>query len=298
MKEKVEKPRIKLPLAGQLRDRISFSELGSFKWCQWKWLLEKVFGLLTDEKSIAMSFGSAIHHGMEILYSDDKLDSNNAAEKATNKFKELLSDMKIEHESDKKEVEKLYKIIPNIFRDVLLCEDLIGIKPIKSELKLLDKISRNDGLDLSFKGYVDFIFVKKLKIKSVIYIADFKTCTWGWPAKKLQDPEVCAQLLLYKHFFCKLTGADPKNVTLAFILLKKTPAKGTLSVEVEKIPAGPKAIQEALNYLQNTITQMHSYEYEQNTDSCIRKWKDAETKEERTSICKFLNTEYCNVSVE
>jgi hypothetical protein len=94
---------------------------------------------------------------------------------------------------------------------------------------------------MKFKGFIDIVFVKKLKRKTVIYIADFKTCQWGWPAKKFQDIEVISQLLLYKHFFCKLTGADPRNVTHR-LHPPQEEAQGrkdslTVDVEVAKISA-------------------------------------------------------------
>jgi len=172
----------------------------------------------------------------------------------------------------------------------------------------MQPIGRTDGLDIKFKGFIDILFVKRLKTKSVIYVADFKTCQWGWPATKFRDIEVISQILLYKHFFCKLTGADPKNVTAAFILLKKKPKRTSekgvipetfdLCVEVEKISAGPKATQAALDYLQGSITAMHSYSYVKNFEVCSRSWIDQETKEEREAHCPFLNTEDCTRSVE
>lgn len=299
-------PRVALPLYGQLKEHVSFSELRLFNECNWKWLLLKVFGIQSDEKSFQMDFGKAIHSGMEILYSaDNNLRIDTAIEHATNAYDLALSVIGELHPTDAAEALKLRGLIKPIFRDTLLCPELIGIKPLKSELQLMSNIARTDGLDIKFKGFIDIIFIKKLARKSVIYIADFKTCQWGWPAKKLQDIEVISQILLYKHFFCKLTGADPQNVTAAFILLKKSPQlkskKGEpeefeLSVEVKKISAGPKATQQALDYMQKSITGMHSYSYEKNFSACTRNWIDKETKLERVAACPFLNTSLCHVS--
>ena len=290
-------PIVKLPLYGQLKEHVSYSELNLFKSCQWKWALIHIFKIIPDDPgSLALVFGKAVHSGMEILYSDE-----GSIEKATeHTIIQLSKDSEILElsESEKIELERLKILVHSIFRDALLCPELQDIRPLKSELGLYEKINRNDGLDISFKGFIDIIFIKKLKRKTVIYIADFKTCTWGWPSKKLMDPQVCAQILLYKHFFVKLTGADPKNVTVAFILLKKNPQKNELSVEVAKIGGGPKAIAAAIEYLQSSITMMHGYNYEQNLDSCKRSWIDKETKEEKFVFCPFYKTENCMSSTQ
>lgn len=294
--------RVHLPLYGQLKEHVSFSELRLFNECSWKWLLLKVFDNVVEDRSFQMDYGKAVHSGMEVLYGPDGTAAS-ASEKALELYDQSLSTIGEMHPTDHAEAHRLRDLIPRIFEDALQCPDLQGIKPLKSELQLMEQIERTDGLSVKFKGFIDILFVKKLKTKSVIYVADFKTCQWGWPAHKFQDIEVISQILLYKHFFCKLTGADPKNVTTAFILLKKKPKvispKGVepveydLAVEVCKVGAGPKATEKALDYMQTTITKMHSYTYEKNFDACKRGWVDQVTKEERVAVCPFYDTPNC-----
>lgn len=302
-----DRPRIKLPLYGQLKEHVSFSELRLFNECQWKWVLLKVFGTEIVDRSFQMDFGKAVHSGMELLYSPGGTPEAAAAH-ALQLYDDALSTLEISHPSDHKEAYRIRDCIEGFYRDCVLCPELQGITTLKSELRLMEDIVRTDGLMVKFKGFIDIVFVKKLKYKTVIYIADFKTCQWGWPAKKFQDIEVISQLLLYKHFFCKMTGADPKNVSAAFILLKKVPKaiseKGVepvvydLTVEVDKISAGPKATEAALEYMQTAITGMHSYGYEQNFENCVRSWIDKETKQERFVKCPFVGTEKCPGSTE
>lgn len=239
-----------------------------------------------------MDFGKAVHYGMEKMYSSGA-SPEEAAEIALKMYEESLSTLEIDHPSDRAEAERIKQFIPRFYKDCLECTDLQGIQTLRSELKLYEKISRTDGLDLFFKGFIDITYVKKLKRKTVIYLADFKTCQWGWPAEKLQDIEVISQLLLYKHFFCKMMGANPRDVSLAFILLKKKPKDGDLTVEVKRITAGPKATMRAIEYMQKTISGMHSYSYERNRESCKRVWMDKDTKQQREVVCKFYGTEHC-----
>lgn len=276
---------------------MSFSELRLFNECQWKWVLLKVFGEQTEDRSFQMDFGKAVHSGMEVMYGSDG-SIEKATENALAIYDEALKTLDLSHPSDRAEAHRIRDCIPGFYRDCAVCPELQGIKTLKSELQLMQPIDRTDGLNVKFKGFIDIVFVKKLKRKTVIYVADFKTCQWGWPAKKFQDIEVISQLLLYKHYFCKMMGADPKNVSLAFILLKKKPKDGELCVEVAKISAGPKATEAALNYMQKAITGMHSYSYEKNYGSCVRSWKDPETKEERVVRCPFAGTDKCPGSAE
>lgn len=286
---------IHLPLCGQLKEHVSFSELRLFNECGWKWVLLKVFGLVSVDRSFQMEFGKAVHSGMEVLYSKETLhDVAAASAHALSMYDQALSELEIFHPSDLKEACRIREFIPRFYADCLVCSELQGIVTLRSELKLYEPITRTDGLSVMFKGFIDITFVKRLKRKTVIYIADFKTCQWGWPATKFQDIEVISQLLLYKHFFCKLTGADPRNVSVAFILLKKKPKEGDLTVDVRKVSAGPKATQHALDYLQRTVTAMHAYSYGMDFKACKRGWIDPETKEERTSKCPFLDTEHCS----
>lgn len=289
--------RVHLPLFGQLKEHVSFSELRLFNECQWKWVLLKVFGEKVEDRSFQMDFGKAVHSGMEVLYSPNG-DVTAAANHALKMYDESLQTLEITHPTDRAEAYRIRDCIFGFYQDCLRCPELAGITTLKSELALMQPITRTDGLDIKFKGFIDIVFVKKLTRKTVIYIADFKTCQWGWPASKLQDIEVISQLLLYKHFFCKMTGADPKNVSVAFILLKKKPKDGELCVSVEKISAGPKATEKALEYMQQAITGMQRFSYEKNYEKCVRSWVDRETKEERVAKCPFVDTPSCPGSVE
>lgn len=239
-----------------------------------------------------MEFGSAIHSAMELLYGPHGHTLEQACEEAHRRFEENLQGLELSEEEGR-ELPRYSWLIPRILKDSLECEDLQGIVPLRNELRIMEPIARTDGLEMKFKGFVDFIFQKKLKRKTVIYIADFKTCMWGWPAAKLMDDEVAAQILLYKYFFCRITGADPKNVTVAFILLKKTPPPGQSHVQVCKVGGGPKALQKALDYLQGTITRMHSGKYRMNVDECVRHWIDKATGEERRAACQYFDTNLC-----
>lgn len=286
---------VRLPIAGQLREHISYSEIRLFGECEWRWYLDQVMGMKVPERSLHLAFGSAIHRAMELAFSQDRPPLGDVDAVLLSELDRELEGLELQkHELEERE--RLRWLAPTIVRDALACPDLQGIIPLKSELGLMVPIDRTDGLDVKFKGFVDFIYVKQLARKRVIYIADFKTCTWGWSYEKLTDPLVCAQILLYKHFFCKMTGAEPRDVSAAFILLKKSPPAGRPTVEVAKIGAGPKVLSQAIELLQGSISRMQSGTYRQNREACQRFWTDPVTKEERSWQCRHYGTPDCPAS--
>lgn len=291
------RPRFKLPLYGQLKEHVSFSELKLFSECQWRWLLKKAMGHDTLDRSFQMDFGKAVHSGMEVLYSPDG-NVDKATAHAMASYEEALKTLKFEYPSDEAEAMRIKDCIPGFFRDCLISPELKGITTLRSELALMLPIARTDGLEMKFKGFIDIVFVKKRGKKTVIYIADFKTCQWGWPRDKLGDISVIGQILLYKHFFCKLTGADPRNVKTAFILLKKRPRKDDIAVQILEVSPGPKPVRLAIEWMQQVITDMHRYEYERNYNACRREWTDKETGDVRRADCPFLGTDLCPGSAE
>ena len=60
---------------------------------------------------------------------------------------------------------------------------------------------------------------------SVVHIFDWKTCSWGWDARRKADKMTTYQLTLYKHFYVQKMGLDPAEVETHFALLKRTANK-------------------------------------------------------------------------
>lgn len=173
------------------------------------------------------------------------------------------------------------KILENIDR----CGELRDGTVIWNEFQLNEPIDRSDGEKLNFKGYIDIaIKVEPKKGKTLLYICDFKTCSWGWPIDKKQDLTVMAQLVLYKHFVCKKFSLDPKNVRTAFILLKKRPKTPADTVEFYTFSTGPKTMEKVLEMFQSDITKMRSGLYQKNRKSCTNKYGES---------CPYLNTNLC-----
>ncbi len=53
-----------------------------------------------------------------------------------------------------------------------------------------------DNEELQFKGFIDAVVATP---DGKVHIFDWKTCSWGWNAKKRSEPMVTYPLTLYKH---------------------------------------------------------------------------------------------------
>lgn len=153
-------------------------------------------------------------------------------------------------------------------------------KCYEAEELLYEKI---EGHEIFFKGYVDAIIETKDKRGKPKYtIIDWKTCGWGWPKEKQEDFNVQLQLLLYKNFWTKKHGIDPRDVRCAFALLKRDGKPGN-SVGIVPIQAGPTPVENGLKIINNHVRAVKKGMYIKNRNSC--------------KFCEFDGTEHCPPSL-
>ena len=110
------------------------------------------------------------------------------------------------------------------------------------------------------------------------HIIDWKSCSWGWDARRRSDPMATYQLIFYKHYYALKHGIDPDLIETHFALLKRTAKTGS-KVEFFKVTSGKKRTENALKLLNQAL-------YNINKNRCIKK---------RTSCgrCEFQDTEHC-----
>lgn len=287
---------IRLPVV-ESRNKISFSEWMSFRDnCEMRWYLDYVKEFRKKDESIALDFGSDMHSTIEILLNKDKSkrcsldEAINIFEDKLNTSINKLTDIKAMHygpwqEDDKDAPHNLLEAGKRILKYIPSVVDIFESEIVELEYKLDDSLSRSDG-DIRFVGFIDFItLIKDKRGKPVLILGDFKTCKWGWPKNKKEDPNVLAQVRLYKHFFCKKTGLDPKKVRTYFFLLKKTPGKKDQQIiEPIRVSSSERDISNTIEMMQKDITKMRSGILNKNTKSCSKPW----------GMCPYYNTEHCS----
>ena len=254
---------------------ISYSELKLWAECAWKHKLvykQRVKGFVGNEFT---AFGRALHllceHAIE-----DKIQPEDHDDFFEVAFEKEIEDLLIKNvELDEKLTNQMLsqakQISPLIIPGVV---KYFGDYEVYSvEERLMQNIDEVDE-PFKFKGFIDLV----LKTEDGKYhIIDWKTCSWGWDAKKRSDKYVTYQLTLYKKFFCEKHDIDPSLVETHFALLKRTAKKD--NVEIFRVTSGERKTNNAMNLLVKAIKNISKSVAFKNRQSC--------------SYCEFKNTEHC-----
>jgi hypothetical protein len=248
-------------------NKISFSQLKIWNECAYKHKISYVDEVKLFKGNEYTAFGTSIHTVCENLVFGKDVDFDNIFE---NEIKSLEIDV------DDKLISSMKLSAPNIIKEIMpsLNDQFKEYEVFSVEEELCVKIDddKTEGKNV-FKGFIDLV----LKIGDDYHIIDWKTCSWGWNAKKRSDPMVVYQLMFYKHFFAKKHNIDLDKIHVHFALLKRT-AKSNF-VEIFKTTSGNRRIANSLNVLNNAIHNIDNKNYTKNKLSCSR--------------CEYHRTQYC-----
>lgn len=244
------------------KKHISFSELYVWNKCPFLHKKQYIEKVVPSDKSHYLSFGTSLHHICEHhIY--EELDKQNEI------FRKHLSDNINEQQipiTDKELDEycsQASKIFLNIM-PVLLKTFGEGFKIIHAELPLYERIDFFDGEEYYFKGYIDLVIEDA---KGKVHLIDWKTTSWGWDLRKRTDKMTTYQLTLYKIFYAKKFNINPKDISLHFILLKRT-AKPDNNVEVFTVPCGEIKMKNCKDFLNKALYNITKGVYIKNRNSC------------------------------
>ena len=253
-----------------MKKHISYSEVRIWNECAYKHKLKYLDKINEFNGNEFTLFGTALHDVCEKMLISG---SSEGSKYFTHRFLSAIEEFKLGggsldpqllSEMNDQGVGLSPKILPGVEKY------FGGYEVFSTEEKLYEEI---EGVDNQFKGYIDAV----LKKGDTYHIIDWKTCSWGWNARKKADKVLNYQLTLYKHFFAKKHKIDPKNIETYFALLKRTAKKD--QVEIFRVTSGPKKIKNCLNLLQKALYNIKNKNYVKNRLSCER--------------CEFYRTRHC-----
>ena len=215
------------------------------------------------------AFGRALHFLCEHLVFDKVDDPEDFFNLAFEK--ELVSIGKEENDLITEMREQAKQIHPLIIPE--LTKNFDEYQVFSVEEKLYEHIKDSDT-GYKFKGFIDLV-IKTSDGK--YHIIDWKTCSWGWDAKKRSDKYITYQLTLYKKFFCEKHNIDPKLVETHFALLKRTAKKD--NVEIFRVTSGPRKVENATKLLTTALIHITKQNHVKDRRSCRG--------------CEFYKTEHC-----
>jgi hypothetical protein len=248
---------------------ISFSALKDWNTCAWYHKLTRIDKVKGFTGNAFTAFGNAIHDVCEKKLLKEQIEEEDYFLKRFEHFlatldeepdQKLVSDMRVQGKA----------ILPEI-EDAL--EDYFGeYEVLGSEIPLDEPIEDEDKF--IFKGYIDGVIATP---DGKVHIFDWKTCSWGWDAKRRSAPMTTYQLTLYKYFFARKMEIDPKNIETHFALLKRTSKKD--KVEFFRVTSGPRKTENATKLLKKALYNIKNKRYIKNRLSC--------------KFCEFNKTEHC-----
>ena len=250
---------------------ISFSELKDWVHCPYYHKLTRVDGIDGFTGNEYTAFGSAIHSVCEKKLLQEEISDDFFVQELKKNISEL--DVDIDNKLVHQMMGQGNNIIPEI--DDALNDYFDEYEVLAVEMPLMEDIEGYE--DYRFKGFIDAVVATP---DGKVHIFDWKTCSWGWDAKKRSDPMVTYQLTLYKKFFCQKMNVDPKDVETHFALLKRTAKKN--NVEFFRVTSGPRKTENAFKLLNKAIYNIKNERYIKNKLSCTGGYG-----------CKFFNTEHC-----
>ena len=116
------------------------------------------------------------------------------------------------------------------------------------EERLYEDVHFVKPIERKFKGFIDLVIKTD---DGKYHVIDWKTCSWGWDAKKRSDKLITYQLTLYKKFFAEKHDIDPSEIETHFALLKRTAKKD--NVEIFRVTSGPKKTDNAAKLLSDAV---------------------------------------------
>jgi len=249
---------------------ISYSELKDWAHCPFYHKLTRIDGIDGFTGNQYTAFGSAIHSVCEKKLLNQEFSEDYFVQELKKNISEL------DEPVDDKTVHQMMKqgnnIIPEI--DNALNDYFEEYEVLAVEMPLYENI---EGEQHKFKGFIDAVVATP---DGKVHIFDWKTCSWGWDAKRRSDKMVTYQLTLYKHFFCQKMNIEPASVETHFALLKRTAKQN--NVEFFRVTSGPRKTENALKLLNTAIYNIKNERYIKNRLSCTAGYG-----------CKFYKTEHC-----
>ena len=254
------------------KQHISFSELRTWAECPFKHKLQYIDKIKGFTGNVFTAFGTAIHSVCEHI-AKEELEPIDYDEHFDLAFLHEL--MNLDEKPDNQMIAQMRQqgkeISPSVFPQ--LKKHFGNYEVFSTEEKLYEEI---DELTYKWhlKGFIDLVIKTE---DDKYHILDWKSCSWGWNAKKRSEKLVTYQLTLYKKFFCKKHSIEPDMVETHFGLLKRTAKKD--QVEIFRVTSGVRKTISATKLLTDGCRTIKAQNFVKNRNSCTR--------------CDFNKTEHC-----
>ena len=249
---------------------ISYSSLSTYNKCPKKWELMYLRNEIPFTQNIYTCFGTAMHETLqtylETLYHDKVKTANDLNVNQLlydNMIKSYKSGKAINGHTHFSSVEQLQEfwldgkhILEFIKKKRAAYFSTKNMKLAGIETLLYQEIRPG----VVFKGLVDLIFYHPNTDRWTVM--DIKTSTRGWNDTYKKNPNLTAQVILYREFFAKQFGIDKDKVDVEFFIVKRrVPAEAEFATQQRRVqsftPAsGPRKTKQVIESMNKFISEV------------------------------------------
>ncbi len=250
---------------------ISYSELKNWSECPWRHKLIYLDKIETFQGTEHTCYGTAVHETVENMLLGEPIEPyeyfHNAFSRELKKA-DLEEDTDLANEMRQQVVGTFESIVPAL-DDYFLSKG--GWSLVATEEDLMETINETH----KFKGFIDLVLKDG---QGHYHVIDWKTCSWGWNARKKSDILYTRQLVLYKYFYAQKLGISPRAVSTHFGLIKRTAKKN--KIELFRVTSGERKTKNSLDFLDKALYNISKGRHIKNKLSC--------------KFCPFAGTEHCS----
>ena len=246
---------------------ISYSSISTYNKCPKLWDLQYRKKTIPFTQNIYTTFGSAFHETLqswlEVLYHNSVKEANEIDINKLlydNMIKAYRSGKAInghEHYSTADELNQFWLDGKHILEFIKKKRGIyFGTKNMMLagvETLLYQELKPG----VVFKGLVDLVFYHPSTDEWTIM--DIKTSTSGWRDSQKKNPNLTAQVVLYKEFFSKQFGIDKDKINVEFFIVKRRVPKDAMYASMQRRVqefspnAGPRKTKQVIDSMNNFL---------------------------------------------
>ena len=260
----------KLKQSPSKNKHISYSSISTYNKCPKLWELQYLRGAIPFTQNIYTCFGTAMHETIQewltVMYHGkvkEAMDMNlkdllyNNIVKA---YKSGKAQMGHEHFSTQEELTQFWLEGNHILewlkknRTAYFTTKTMMLAGVET---LLYQELRPGVV---FKGLVDLVFYHP--VNDSWTIMDIKTSTSGWRDNQKKNPNLTAQVILYKEFFAKQFGIDKDKIDVQYFIVKRRVPKDAEFASMQKRVqefrpnAGPRKTKQVMESMNSFIAEV------------------------------------------
>jgi hypothetical protein len=249
---------------------ISYSSLSTYNKCPKKWEMMYLRNQIPFTQNIYTCFGTAMHETLqeylEVLYHDKVKTANEL------NINQILYDNMIKSYKSGKAINghEHFSSAEQLQEFWLDGKHILEFIKKKRAAYFSTKTAKLAGIEtllyhqirpgVMFKGLVDLIFYHPNTDRWTVM--DIKTSTRGWNDSYKKNPNLTAQVILYREFFAKQFNIDSSKIDVEFFIVKRrVPAEAEFASQQRRVQeftpsSGPRKTKQVIESMNKFINDV------------------------------------------